>query len=168
VLERYPHNWYEYVRLAMHRQGINLRYLGSVRRLVPAAAAEFRRVLLTEMVVRTLRTMLDSAMRTKKKKRMGAKAITRFYAGGDARENHKSIGEDERRKTFWCSFGEDGIKPELLRKYPEALSAEEEADHFDLREAIDVPELARRLPPHSLRQPQGIPLNLPPRSSADR
>ena len=47
----------------MHRQGINLRYLGSVRRLVPSAEVHIRKVLLTEMVVRTLRTMLAKAMR---------------------------------------------------------------------------------------------------------
>jgi len=171
-VDRYPYDWYEYLRVAMHRQGINLRYLGSVRRLVPSAEVHIRKVLLTEMVVRTLRTMLDKAMRSKKKRKVGqlnVQTIASYYYANTSIDID-SQSETERQRTnsdtdaathkerearFWRSAGKHGIKRDLLRKYPEALTINEERKRFDLREVIDMAELARRLPLGALFQPQG-------------
>ncbi len=176
-MDRYPYDWYEYLRVAMHRQGINLRYLGSVRRLVPSAEVHIRKVLLTEMVVRTLRTMLDKAMRSKKKNvgQLNVQTITSYYANTSTGDDIDSQSEaepetetqransgtegaathKEREARFWRSAGKHGIKRDLLRKYPEALTINEEGKRFDLREVIDMAELARRLPLGALFQPQG-------------
>lgn len=183
-VDRYPYDWHEYVRVAMHRQGINLRYLGSVRRLVPSAEVHIRKVLLTEMVVRTLRTMLDKAMRSKKKRKVGqlnVQTIASYYyantsIGGDIDSRSEAEAETETQRTnsstedaathkqrearFWRSAGKHGIKRELLRKYPEALTINEEGKRFDLREVIDMAELARRLPLDTLFQPQAKYLDL--------
>jgi hypothetical protein len=158
----------------MHRQGINLRYLGSVRRLLPSAEVHIRKVLLTEMVVRTLRTMLDKAMRSKKKRKVGqlnVQTIASYYyantsIGGDidsqsetetqrTNSDTDAATHKEREARFWRSAGKHGIKRDLLRKYPEALTINEEGKRFDLREVIDMAELARRLPLGALFQPQG-------------
>jgi hypothetical protein len=157
----------------MHRQGINLRSLGSVRRLVPSAEVHIRKVLLTEMVVRTLRTMLAKAMRSKKRKvgQLHVQTIASYYyantsIGGDSQSEaetetqRKNSDTDaathkEREARFWRSAGKHGIKRDLLRKYPEALTINEEGKRFDLREVIDMAELARRLPLGALFQPQG-------------
>ena len=179
AVDRYPYDWYEYLRVAMHRQGINLRYLGSVRRLVPSADVHIRKVLLTEMVVRTLRTMLDKAMRSKKKRKVGqlnVQTIASYYyantsIGGDIDSQSEAEPETDEQRTnsgtegaathkerearFWRSAGKHGIKRDLLRKYPEALTINEEGKRFDLREVIDMAELARRLPLGALFQPQG-------------
>lgn len=165
----YPYTWNEYVCLEMHRLGINLRYLGSLRRAMPVWNHDIRSVLLTEMVVRTLRVFLDHAMRqsvkSKKKEQPKPKCIDRsvesllyYYTCPFNAEksqakvkkessDHMSTDDLEKPTTkFWTIKRKGGIKLKLLTKYPEALTHQEEKKTFDLRQAVDMDEVRRRLP----------------------
>ncbi|KAL6070346.1 Clu domain-containing protein [Balamuthia mandrillaris] len=125
----------------LHRQGINVRYLGKVRSLL--RNAEWRQVLLEEMIARMVSILLKAQMRAEMQAQKTLTeepfkliAISTLGCVFDGLLTSKDVHQ------FWYVR----IKSLLLEKFlVESLSKEEQEERYNLRSGIELYRLAKRI-----------------------
>eukprot|EP01130_Rhizamoeba_saxonica_P011196 TRINITY_DN4636_c0_g2_i1.p1 TRINITY_DN4636_c0_g2~~TRINITY_DN4636_c0_g2_i1.p1 ORF type:complete len:710 (-),score=134.69 TRINITY_DN4636_c0_g2_i1:60-2189(-) len=118
--------------LALHRYGINIRYLGKIRKMVDTNI-EIQRIALREMVARTIKDKINHKLQKLKEHSpiysftVYRQAMCEFYV------SKVFNGESE----FW--FDSSKIKAKILHKFGnEALSDEELLDDYNLTKSFDL------------------------------
>ncbi|KAL6050246.1 Clu domain-containing protein [Balamuthia mandrillaris] len=125
----------------LHRQGINVRYLGKVRSFL--RNAEWRQVLLEEMIARMVSILLKAQMRAEMQAQKTLTeepfkliAISTLGCVFDGLLTSKDVHQ------FWHVR----IKSLLLEKFlVESLSKEEQEERYNLRSGIELYRLAKRI-----------------------
>ena len=126
----------------VHREGINIRYLGRVRsELKRKDLPELSRILLNEMCARIIKNHLKRKLRDRVEQQaygdhMFTVTVMNYlnFVLGQA----KDPADD-----FWKK--QEGIKFELSRRFRGSLSAREMLSTFDLRPLISMAKLLRRV-----------------------
>jgi hypothetical protein len=97
--------------MIMHRKGINLRYLGLIRRHANGETIE--KFLLTEMIARVLKHHLRKELREKNWNRLSQN----YHVNEVIRENMNIYFANSHRSNSNNSFWNIFVKPELSRRY---------------------------------------------------
>jgi len=124
---------------AVHRGGVNLRYLGLVRSHVRDVALRDR--MMVEMVARVIKEQL----RVKMREALADTVLPLEDPRRQAVVKHMNLvfGDSAVSRQFWSST----LKKRLIEKYEGALSADEATDEYDMRSAMQhlMPALFKRL-----------------------
>jgi alpha-tubulin suppressor-like RCC1 family protein len=124
---------------AVHRGGVNLRYLGLVRSHVRDVALRDR--MMVEMVARVIKEQL----RVKMREALADTVLPLEDPRRQAVVKHMNLvfGDSSVSRQFWTTT----LKKRLIEKYEGALSADEATDAYDMRSAMQhlMPALFKRL-----------------------
>ncbi len=124
----------------MHKQGINVRYLGTLRAYVSVSYT--RSFILTEMCCRVLKNMLRNGMRRNSRERTRARMSSREPNHGLIVDFFNLVlGHSQSSTDFWKT----DLKVFLQTKFPSALSKNERTPEYDMRNDILLFPLFARL-----------------------
>lgn len=130
----------------LHDNGINLRYLGIIRRQLKNARA--RRWVLEETTARSLKSIFRTALRRFPDKLRGMRDETEFNA--NLHDYVLSVlnvifgARSERTDRFWSTV----VRTKLCQKFPGVLIGDETKASFDLRAALNMESVYQRF--HSM------------------
>jgi Clustered mitochondria/Hom_end-associated Hint/Translation initiation factor eIF3 subunit 135/Leucine Rich repeat len=125
-----------------HREGINVRYIGLVRKHVEADEA-LRSILLTEMCARVIKNILRQRLREKSRnvntlaQDSFRKVVINFL--------NMVLGHDAEGGRIARSFWRVEMKRQLTARFRGSLSLKERLEAHDLRAQIRISSLFRRL-----------------------
>lgn len=101
----------------MHREGLNLRYMGRIRKI--STNKDLRKVLLVEMISRVLKNTLKKKWRNLMKK--NPKCEEESYKLITAKFLNIALGSSNESSIYWQFH----VKPELIQKFPDGLTSKE-------------------------------------------
>lgn len=110
----------------MHREGINLRYMGKIRK--EAKSKELKRVILVEMIARVLKNTLKRKWRNLVKK--NPECGEESYKHVTAKFLNRALGESNDSFIYW----QFNVKPAIISKFSDGLSHKELSIDSELRE----------------------------------
>lgn len=110
----------------MHREGINLRYMGKIRK--EAKSKELKRVILVEMIARVLKNTLRRKWRNLVKK--NPECGEESYKHVTAKFLNRALGESNESFIYWQFY----VKPAIVAKFADGLSHKELSIEAELRE----------------------------------
>eukprot|EP01133_Synstelium_polycarpum_P013661 gene13661-16088_t len=124
-------SWYSQLTEIIHREGINVRYLGLVRAHV--TSPELKRVLLTEIVARVFKNIIRADLRDKMKELRSIEADSYVQVVMDF--FNIILGDPlPRHEKLWRT----SIKPEIINRFDNSLTIEERDPNFDLSSQVDM------------------------------
>eukprot|EP01132_Coremiostelium_polycephalum_P000614 gene614-763_t len=124
-------DWYSQLTEIIHREGVNIRYLGYIRNYI--TEPQLKRILLTEIVARVLKNIMREELREKMKLLKSLEADSYIQVVMDF--FNIVLGEPKKlHERLWLSI----LKNEILLRFDNSLSIEEREENFDIRNSIDI------------------------------
>jgi len=134
---------------AIHSFGVNCRHLGRLRASITEKSAEalaVRRLMITEMTARALKTLLRQLFRREMEARKipcvqpFKEVVLRFF-------NILILGSssDESEAQRFTEFWHDHVKAFLEKKFPGCCDEDEKESTVNLYHQVDIPSLVRRV-----------------------
>lgn len=128
---------------SVHREGVNIRYLGLLRKHIVKRSERLGAILLLEMCARSIKNILKSKLREKSKQpgitenriHLSVMTYLNFLLG------RSSPSESMTPEAFW----HDGIKAAVTKQFRASLTPTEMRAAFDLRLSLNMHKLVNRI-----------------------